>query len=168
MKNGTDRFWKRVNKNGPVSSERPDLGPCWIWQGGASKYGYGQMYLDGKVRYTHRISYEIANGQIPQGLHIDHLCKVHRCCNPSHIEAVLPGTNTLRGNGQSGRNLRKTHCIYGHEFTPENTRYYPSKPNARHCLTCIQRRHRENYKYERKRPPEIRRPLDTGAVRARQ
>lgn len=122
---------------------------CWLWTGSRHPQGYGQFrtHRDGMVR-AHRWAYERFVRPIPAGLEIDHLCHTHdltcpggdtcphrACCNPAHLEAIPPSLNKIRGRGIPALNRRKTHCKYGHEFTPENT-YSRSKGNARHCRTC--------------------------------
>jgi hypothetical protein len=100
-----DRFWPKVNKNGPVPEYRPDLGPCWLWTGagGAGRKGYqkyGHMSFEkrnGKWRheYAHRVSYLLAHGRLPEN-DIDHLCRNTMCVNPSHIEDVTTRENIFR------------------------------------------------------------------------
>lgn len=75
--------------------------PCWIWQlfTDAKGYGFdghGHRTRDGG-RYAHRIMWERVNGPIPEGLQLDHLCRVPSCVNPDHLEPVTPGENTRRG-----------------------------------------------------------------------
>ena len=31
-----ERFWPKVDKNGPVPEPHPELGPCWVWTGAKS------------------------------------------------------------------------------------------------------------------------------------
>jgi hypothetical protein len=88
---------------------------CWNWTGVLVR-GYGQIRLDGRSQYTHRVSYQLAYGPIPDGLVIDHLCVNPRCCNPAHLEAVTQQVNMSRGKWAT-----KTHCPKGHEYTIENT-----------------------------------------------
>lgn|SRR5882724_3004971 len=129
------RFWAKVDKNGPIPAYRPDLGPCWIWKGTCAN-GYGNVRRGKKLFLAHRVTYQALRGIIPDGLEPDHLCRVGACINPWHLELVTHKINMLRGNGVGGENARKTHCINGHPFTPENTYQYPSRQH-RACRICI-------------------------------
>jgi hypothetical protein len=87
----------------------PNTG-CWLWLGFVKQNGYGRHYANSGDVYAHRFSYELHRGAIPDGLHIDHLCRVRCCVNPYHLEAVTQGENTLRGATTSGINARKVTC----------------------------------------------------------
>lgn len=126
-------FWTKVDKAGAVPAHRPDLGPCWLWTGTVSRKGYGHHGWEGATRITHRIAYQLVVGPIPEGLELDHLCRNRACCNPDHLEAVTHAINALRGISANAINARKTHCLRGHEFTPENTRI---DSFGRHCRAC--------------------------------
>ena len=71
-----------------------------MWQLGLDKSGYGSMAVmhEGKQqRYrAHRIAYAMLVGPIPEGLVIDHLCRVRNCVNPSHMEPVTHAENIKR------------------------------------------------------------------------
>jgi len=111
------RFWAKV--------ERPTDDGCWPWTACLNR-GYGQFCVGGGRRVcAHRFSYELLGGPIPDGLTIDHLCRVKHCVNPAHLEPVTARENTRRG--------RKTHCKRGHEFTTENT-FRSAK--GRECRQC--------------------------------
>lgn len=130
-----DRFWAKVDKDGPVPVHRPDLGPCWVWTAGRFDSGYGAFGIGGgKLLRAHRYAYEQVVGPIPAGLVLDHLCRNHPCVNPAHLEPVTDQENLLRGTGAPARNARKTHCKHGHEFTPENT--HLDKDGYRACRAC--------------------------------
>lgn len=135
-----ERFWEKVNKNGPIPERCPELGPCWVWTGGTSE-GYGMFWLDGTQVRAHILSFTWAKGEIAEGQERDHLCRNRRCVNPDHLEAVTHWTNTARGEGPAALNLVKTHCgVCGTEYSKENTYLYR---NQRHCRNCMRRRNRE-------------------------
>jgi len=64
--------------------------PCWIWVGVVDHAGYGRISIEGERQqaYTHVLFFERANGSVPDGLHVHHLCEQKACCNPDHLEAV--------------------------------------------------------------------------------
>jgi len=130
------RFWPKVDKNGPTPLHRPELGPCWLWTAGLNVHGYGRIWADGKARYAHHISWELANGQpIPDGLEHDHLCRVRRCVNVSHLDPVAHVENVRRGLGSGfQRNAAKTHCPHGHAYAGENL--YVAPDGRRSCRAC--------------------------------
>ena len=107
---------------------------CWLWTANTHTQGYGKIKIAKKTMLAHRVSYELYVGKIPDGLHIDHLCRQTACVNPHHLEAVTKRENTLRGIGPSAQNAKKTHCKRGHEFIGENT--YSYSTNKRICIFC--------------------------------
>lgn len=71
-------------------------GFCWLWTGYISK-GYGLMSMGNRVqRPAHIVVYEHLVGPIPDGLELDHLCRVKRCVNPDHLEPVTHAVNCQR------------------------------------------------------------------------
>lgn len=123
---------------------------CWNWDRAQDGHGYGQ-YLHPVTKtntHPHRYLYEREFGPIPDGLQIDHLCRNRLCVNPSHMEAVTPRENILRGVGSSAVAARKTHCVRGHEFAPENT--HITTQGARACITC-RHLYRQTPEFKRKR-----------------
>lgn len=133
-----DRFWSKVDKNGPIPTARPDLGPCWLWTDALTDRGYARIRLGANKQWAiHRVSYILFVGPIPDGLMPDHLCRVRHCANPDHLELVTSGVNTRRG--QAGQWKKGTHCVKGHEYTEENTYIHP-KRGTRDCMRCRKER----------------------------
>lgn len=133
-----ERFWAKVDRTEG----------CWLWTGPQAGGGYGQFSIDGKFRPAHRVAYEWIVGPIQPGLVLDHLCVVRLCVNPAHLEPVTQRENVLRSDALSAQNARKTHCKYGHEFTPENIKW--TKQGWRTCRTCTNDGQKRRY-HERKR-----------------
>jgi len=149
-----ERFWSQVNKAGPISDARPELGPCWIWTSNVNRSGYGKFLFEGRHRVAHRLAYELLAGPIPAGLELDHLCHVatecpapgpecpHRACvNPAHLEPVTRPENNRRSASPSALNDLKTHCNEGHEFDLFNTYFTPD--GRRVCRECARQGKRE-------------------------
>jgi hypothetical protein len=118
------RFWAKVEKTDD----------CWLWRG-SCRNGYGSIWVDGRLRSAHRVSYQERHGPIPEGLELDHTCRNKSCVNPDHLEPVTHQENMLRGPRERyGVQQNKTHCRNGHELTPENTYLWLGR--RRNCRTC--------------------------------
>jgi hypothetical protein len=132
-----DRFWARVE---------PDENGCLLWTGHTGR-GYGRFtvsHLDTVA--AHRYAYEEVRGTIPDGLTLDHLCRVRRCVNPDHMEAVSMRENILRGTSGSAINAKRTHCVHGHPLDEQNTALITRRSSGRVrrvCIICRARRLRE-------------------------
>lgn len=124
---------------------------CWLWTATLYPHGYGVCSDWPKGNNgAHRVVYSKLVGEIPDGLHIDHLCRNRCCCNPLHLEPVTPQENLRRGEGRYGVGLRRTHCKNGHELTPDNV-WMPKGTLSRKCLTCS----REGLAEIRRKDPSI-------------
>ena len=117
-------------------------GECWIWTAAKSSAGYGQTFQDGRVVYVHRVVYELAVGEIPQGYEVDHLCHNRACARPDHLEAVTPTENRRRQHEHYSHNRAKTHCPKGHPYSGSNL--YMSGTN-RKCRACRSEMDRARY-----------------------
>lgn len=110
---------------------------CWKWLASA-RGRYGQFTGSSGRMQAHRWAYEHYVGPIPDGAVIDHLCRNRLCVNPDHLEPVTNRENLMRGQGITAKNARKTHCLLGHEFTPENTYVSAGRKDRsrRMCKAC--------------------------------
>ena len=85
-----ERFWEKVDKAGQDE--------CWLWTANkTAPNGHGRFLGPGGQVMAHRFAYELLVGPIPEGLVIDHLCRVRLCVNPAHLEPVTAEENIRRG-----------------------------------------------------------------------
>lgn len=104
---------------------------CWFWHGAANRKGYGMFRANGAHRWSYRAFVEA----IPPGYQIDHLCRVRRCVNPAHLEAVTPLVNFHRSNSwQRTQRCRRR----GHDISDQSNVYFVVARGVltRNCLAC--------------------------------
>jgi hypothetical protein len=135
-KTAPQRFWVRVDKNGPFALIKGKRSRCWLWTGAKNKAGYGVFNIrprrsgDSGSMQAHHWSYAQVFGSIPEGFESDHLCCNPSCVRPGHIEVVSHVENLKR------RRLGpRTHCKQGHEFTERNTYRHPVTRKS-YCRVC--------------------------------
>lgn len=94
----------RARKGDYKIEDRGYATPCWIWQKGKCKRGYGTgSFVSAGIdtQHAHRAYYIAKHGPVASGVSdgvIDHLCRVHDCVNPEHLEYVPPHINVHRGD----------------------------------------------------------------------
>lgn len=137
----------------PPASERFEAkidrsGDCWIWTGHIRPNGYGAFHVDGKLTSVHRFAYEYFVGPIPDGAHLDHLCRVRACANPAHLEPVSPRENVLRGQSPHVQLFHEDTCKRGHPLVGDNVYIWHKRPNQRGCKAC---RYQRVLDYQRRR-----------------
>lgn len=134
--------------------EIPDaMDGCWIWTGaqsGREGARYGRIFAGRRTTAghprgepAHRVSYELAVGPIPDGLEIDHVCRVTLCVNPDHLEPVTRLENQRRGNAPMQAQRKQTHCKRGHALDDANTYVWGGMRRCRTCQADDARRYRE-------------------------
>jgi hypothetical protein len=121
-----ERFWEKV-----IVGEGSE---CWPWIASRHPGGYGMFRVGNRPHHAHVVAYNLAVGPVPEGLQIDHLCRVRHCVNPTHLEAVTQRVNIMRGNGCPALHARQTQCLRGHPFDEANT--YRRSRNQRECRLC--------------------------------
>lgn len=120
------RFWSHVDRDGPPPAHRPELGGCWLWTGALCGKGYGACAFGMRHVMTHRLSWELANGPIPEGLDVLHKCDVMRCVRPDHLYV---GTQSDNNRDMWGRERRS----HSKKLTADDVRaireIWPSLPD---------------------------------------
>jgi hypothetical protein len=116
-----ERFWEKVNKNGPTP--RPDLGPCWVWTAATNQRGYGQFVIaKGHQEAASRVALFLVDGVWP-------MCALHRCDNPPCVKNVddtlgpshlFGGTTLDNSNDKVAKNRQAKGVNHGlAKLTPE-------------------------------------------------
>ena len=113
-------------------------GDCWIWQREIDRHGYGRVRKQGHNRRAHRLVYELLVGPIPDGMTIDHLCRVRSCVNPDHLEPVTATENVRRSPL-----VTPTHCVNGHLLADGNVYVSAGRPTWKVCRLCQRKRSRD-------------------------
>lgn len=117
---------------------------CWHWTAHLGHFGYGKIYNDKKASYAHRVSWELHNGEIPEGMSVLHKCDNPQCVNPDHLFLGKQGDNVSdmlnKGRGIANRQRNYTHCKNGHPLFGYNLR--PSLKEGRVCRICANERNR--------------------------
>lgn len=117
---------------------------CWLWFGKIHK-GYGTFSMDGRKQQAHRLFWEFVNGPVPQGLELDHLCRVRHCVNPDHLEPVTHAENI--GRAPVHVTKRRSVCKNGHPLTGDNVVTWTRASGlvVRDCRECKNARQRKRW-----------------------
>lgn len=118
-----DSFWAKVS---PATD-------CLVWRGAQNSKGYGCFGVNAVSRLAHRVAWEDAHGPIPDGMTLDHLCRVHACVNVAHMELVSVAENVRR----QPRVLRVGgECRNGHVIGSDADLYVNERRGTRECRRC--------------------------------
>ena len=105
-----ERFEEKVDKSGE----------CWLWTARCNHKGYGQFRYEGKKVYSHRLAFEWAHGEIPEGMQVDHRCFQRNCVRPEHLRLVTPAQN---GQNRRGANSSNTTGVRGVHWNKHVQKY---------------------------------------------
>ena len=106
-------------------------GDCLAWTGDMSSRGYGRITVDGKRIGAHRYSWERANGPIPDGSLIDHICHTTACVEPTHLRTASAAGNMQNRSGAQKNSTTGARNVYrrGEKFLVQIV-----KDRQAHCL----------------------------------
>lgn len=120
---------------------------CWLWLRAVHTQGYGVFGgLNRTTRYAHRAFWEAANGHIPKGLVIDHICRNRLCVNPDHMRVVTRRENNVHNSDSMAALWASRQSCHkcGAAFTRDDR-------GRRRCVPCVNERARTNAAARRKR-----------------
>jgi hypothetical protein len=119
-----------------LSIYEPNSG-CRIWLGSIWD-GYGHFSIGRKSKRAHIASWEEEKGPVPEGMELDHKCRVRCCIEVGHMEPVPHKTNVNRGV----RHLPKLTCdSCGSPY--EVVQKARGRNPIRGCRRCLNERRRE-------------------------
>lgn len=146
-----ERFWAYVAKQ--------DGDVCWEWTGKRDGPGYGALWVAGKTRGAHRVSWEMHNGAIPPGMFVCHSCDNRGCVRPDHLWL---GTNedNMQDAANKGRLVRPAirsiasdgsgpACRNGHDLSVAGAVAF-RRNGARRCVQCQREKNRQYHHAVRK------------------
>lgn len=108
-----ERFWSKVDRNGPIPEHLPHLGPCWTWLGAQGTRGYGLFFAD-RHRRAHQVAFFIEHGRWSRAC-VLHACDHPGCVRPSHLFEGTQLDNIqdrhAKGRSRGGRVLGSRHGL---------------------------------------------------------
>ena len=126
----------------PAFAAKTIRSTCTVWVGACNNLGYGVLWIDGTQHLAHRVAYEAERGPIPEGMVLDHLCRVRNCVRVDHLEVVSQRENNRRGRSARALSVGME-CQNGHLIAVDADLY--TKPDGRtECMTCRRDGRRRN------------------------
>jgi hypothetical protein len=114
-----ERFFAKVDRNGPVPAHRPELGPCHVWTASRKRFGHGQFWFMGEMQLAHRVSFFFAHGRWPEPCACHH-CDNPGCVNDGHLFEGSKSDNNADAMAK-GRHVAPCGEHHGRRTRPEST-----------------------------------------------
>lgn len=124
-----ERKRKGLDLSAPVAARFPTLeaeftartmaqGDCLVWSGPRNAGGYGLISRKAGSTLAHRYAYSAANGPIPEGMVVDHICRNRACVKADHLRLATPKQNAenLPKFGSSSSGLRGVYKVRDNRF----------------------------------------------------
>jgi hypothetical protein len=99
------RFWRFVGLHSHYD--------CWDWNGALNKDGYATFSIQGKSYRANRFSWEMHNGEIPDGINVLHKCDNRACVNPNHmfLGSQKDNVQDAISKGRQNQSTKNTHLV---------------------------------------------------------
>lgn len=110
-----ERFWEKVDKSGD----------CWNWTAKVGKratHNYGKFFIDGRWMQAHRYAYQLAQGEIPEGMVVRHRCDNPLCVRFEHLEIGTQADNVADMDNRGRRNPAKGNRVNTAKLTEDKVR----------------------------------------------
>jgi hypothetical protein len=143
-----DRFYSKVNREGPVQPHRPDLDNCWEWIGLADRWGYGRFQMENRLVMATHVALLLDGRPLEDGKWALHHCDNSRCVRPTHLYhgTVIENARDARVRHRAANDAMrhpKTHCPAGHPYDEANTTR--DRLGKRYCRACRNARSKARY-----------------------
>jgi hypothetical protein len=113
-----ERFWDKIDRNGPIPPHRPDLGPCYVWTAHRQSDGYGTFKVDGNTVLAHRWIWQRTHGVLPRKIETCHHCDNPACVRLDHLFTGTHADN-VRDSVSKGRHVAREGLLNGAHTHPE-------------------------------------------------
>lgn len=119
-----------------IRDRTEERGECLIWTGPLGNFGYGALSYRGRPRGAHRVSWELANGPIPEGMCVLHRCDVPACVRPAHLFLGTRADNAVDREAK-GRGVRHNENLRAGYRGPVGSKHHKAKLTEEQALSVF-------------------------------